>query len=119
MPAAAPTELLAEDIRDLRESNRQIALDIKGILPEIAAVKTELRLFRWIGGFFAGILVMLVGAAITVSWHASALTFEVKQLAGKVDQLGGEVKQLGGRMDKVEQQLGQLVQRGDQALPKR
>ncbi len=109
MPATAPTELLAEDVRDLRESNRQIAVEIKGILTGLATVQTELRFIRWIGAFFAGILVMLVGGAITLSWNASALNSEVKQQGGRLEK----IEQQFGRLDKIEQQLGQVVLKVD------
>jgi hypothetical protein len=94
MPAAAPTELLADVVRDLRESNRQIALDIKGIQTVLVAVQTELRFIRWIGVFFAGILVTLVGGAIWLSWNASALNAEVKQQGGRLEAGEGRLEDL-------------------------
>jgi len=111
MAAPAPTELLAEDVRDLRESNRLIAVEIKGILTGQATMQTELRIIQRIGAFFAGILVVLVGVAITLSWGASALNSKVEQQGGRLEKIEGrleKIEQQLGRLDKIEQQLGQL-----------
>jgi len=110
MPAPAPTELLAEDIHDLRASNRDISAEIKGlqngqasIQTELATIKTELKFIKWIGGFASTFLAGLILSAIALAWNASALN--------------SEVKQQGSHLEKIEQQLSQVIQHID-AAPK-
>jgi hypothetical protein len=92
------TDTLAEDIKGLTASMHTLREDFAGF-------KADMRLVRWVGTFFAGILVVLVGAAITLSWGASALN--------------SEVKQQGVRLDKVEGKLDLILQRLDQVVPKK
>ena len=84
----------------------------------LEGIQVELKLFRWLGVFFAGLLVTLVGGLITVSWNASGVVFEVNQQRRHVDEVRAEVKQQGarlgnieGRMDGVEKKLDLLIRR--------
>jgi hypothetical protein len=52
-----------------------------------STVETQLAVIKWIGVFFAGVLVALVAGAISVAWSASALNSEVKQMAKQLDTI--------------------------------
>ena len=87
MAAPAPTELLAEDIRDLRESNRLIVTEIKDLTTSVNGLRTEFAGFkasteeqiktivgigRWVtAGFIGGVITVGISAA-GVIWAASA-----------------------------------------------
>ncbi len=68
------TETLATDFKDLSR-------DLNALREEFAnfrgRVDTQLGIIKWLGAFFAGILVSLVGSAVWLAWNASALTSEV------------------------------------------
>ena len=115
---SAPTDLLAEDVRDLRESNHAVASEIKAlqngqatIHTELATIKTELKFIKWLGGFSAALLMGVIGGAGSVIWSASALSSEVRQQ-------GSRLEKVEGRLDRIDQQLGQIIQRLDQAKPR-
>jgi hypothetical protein len=87
MPGAAPTEILADDVKDLRASNREIAGELKGVLTGQARMETELKFIRWIGGFMASTMFVLVGSAITISWNASSLVSEIRSQGSRLDKI--------------------------------
>ncbi len=131
-----PTDHLVDDIRELTAK----VTDVKvGFGRFEAATGAQLQLIKWVGVFFAGLLVPLLGFAFNVSWNASTLVSEVRQqgtaleqVSQKLDRLENvapEVRQLGNklerveqrldRLEKIEQQVGQILQRLDQiAAPK-
>ena len=79
-------------------------MDMKGVLTGVAVLQTQMNVFRWLGPFVAVSLVTLLGGSLWVAWHASAAV--------------SEIRQQGGRLDKIEQQLGQLIERIDQGRAK-
>ncbi len=109
MSAPAPTELLAEDVRHLWESNRDLATEIKGVQngltavqTELASVRTNLKWIRALGAFIAAVLIAAAGGAGTIIWKASTLTTVVEQQ--------------GNRLGGVDQRLDRVDQRLDRAL---
>ena len=111
-----PTELLADEIKDLTVSMGALRTEFAGFR---GVVETKLSLIeaigRWIVRFSAGVLVAIVVGAASIAWRASSLESEVRQQGVRL----GRVEQQLGRLDKIEQQLGQIIQRLDQAaMPK-
>jgi hypothetical protein len=47
MPEPAPTELLAGNVEDLRESLRQVTIETKGVSTAVAVLQTELEFCRY------------------------------------------------------------------------
>ncbi len=149
-----PTDQLADAIEGLHGSidrlNARIdSLDenIRGMAQGFAefrgSVNTQLATIRWLGVFFASILVAVVVGAGRVVWDASALTSKVEQLSNNSSALTNEVKQLSkdssaltsevkqlstrveridGRLDtwaeKVNKQLDVLIHRAQPEAPK-
>src|SRR5262245_895356 len=97
---------------------------IRGTGTEVAefkgTVNAQLGIIKWVGVFFAGILVAVVVGAGRVVGDASALTSDVKQLStraerveGRLDTLTSDVKQLSTRAERVEGRLDTLTSRVD------
>jgi hypothetical protein len=70
----------------------------------LSGILEQLRFIRWIGVFFAGILVILVGASIGVTWNASALNSEVKHQ-------GQRLEKVEARLDAIDRKLDTLISR--------
>jgi predicted nucleic acid-binding Zn-ribbon protein len=130
--AASPTEVLAADVDQLRDSDRRLSDEVKGLAASVnrlhsdlygfeRSVEKELKFIRWVGVFFAVTLVAVVGGSGRVVWDAATITAEVKHQGVRLDkvdqrldkmeqQLGHQATNLNKveqRLDKVEQQLGQ------------
>jgi hypothetical protein len=122
--AQATQDHLAEDVERLRESDRQLASDVKGL----AAVQAELRLIIW--RIIAGVAILGIPSVIGFAFQAGALKNAVEsnavQAEKRFDQVEKNVRdrfdQLEKRMNKtdakVEQQLAAILQRLDQGVPK-
>jgi hypothetical protein len=86
------TDHLADDIKEL-------TLSVNGLKTAFASfrgsVETQFALLKWIGVFFASVLVAVVGGAVAVSWTASSVV--------------SEIKQQGVRLEKIERQLDQFA----------
>jgi outer membrane murein-binding lipoprotein Lpp len=89
---------LTSEVKDLTRSVDSLRNEFTGFR---STVETQLGVIKWIGVFFAGVLVALVAGAINVAWNASALN--------------SEVKSQGGRLDKIESKLDTLIR---QTAPK-
>ncbi len=98
-----PTEVLNEDIKDVRDSCRKLA-------SEMAEVRTDLRWIKAAGGAIIGIL--LSGAAGAI-WNASALKSDVQHQGIQIEELRAEMKQAGAE---TRQQFNQMIQRLDHGL---
>jgi hypothetical protein len=62
-------------------------------------VDTHLQFIKWIGVFFAGILVAVVVGSGRVVWDAATVSSDVKQQGRVLETLGSEVKQQGTRLE--------------------
>ena len=91
----ATDERLAQDLAAFRLETEKRFGSVEKVL---SGILEQLKFIRWIGVFFAGVLVILVGAAIGVTWNASALN--------------SEVKHQGQRLDGIEKKLDTLINRG-------
>ncbi len=60
-----------------------------------AEVETNLKFIRWLGVFFASLLVSLFIGALTVAWNASSLNSDVKYQNRYLDDVRVEVKEQG------------------------
>lgn len=96
---AAPTEILAEDIRDLRESLRKIHTDMVEIRDGQTALRTDMKWMKGAGRLIIGLLIAAIGCAAGIIWTASAVYHRVEQHAT--------------RLDRVEQQLTHIIDRID------
>jgi hypothetical protein len=119
MPAPAPTELLAEDIKRLEESNQRVVARMDGVEAGLRGLREEFVGFRermdahmatikWIGTFFAGVVLALVGGAVTVTWNASAVVSDVRQQGTRLEKIE---RRLDTWAEKVEKQLEVLIRR--------
>jgi uncharacterized coiled-coil DUF342 family protein len=112
----APTELMAVDLKRLEDSYQRIAARIDGLEAGVQDFREESAGFRgrvdtyfgfmkWLGVFFAGILVAVVAGTGRVVWDASAVSTSMKQQVIQFDEMRSEVKQQGKRLDGVEKRL--------------
>jgi hypothetical protein len=128
MPAPAPTELLAEELRRLEESNQRLAEAVHGLGRDLGSFRadvaekfgtlnanlegfrgraeTSLSVARWGVRVLTPLIIGLVGVVITAAWYggwnASALNFEVKQLGQRIDS---EAKRVEQRIDQIDRRL--------------
>src|SRR2546421_268530 len=64
-----------------------------------SAVETNLKIIRWLGMFFASLLVALFVGSLTVAWNASALNSDVKEIGRRLNDLTSAVEQRGARLN--------------------
>jgi hypothetical protein len=79
-----PTDIdvkLAEDLADFRLETEKAIGEFR------VEMRTQLGFIKWVGVFFATVLVALVAGAVNVAWNASALNSEVKNQAKQLDTL--------------------------------
>jgi hypothetical protein len=111
-----PTELLAADVGELRESDRHLAAEVtslttgvNGLRADFAALKAvSEKEFSHANAFekrITSVLIAVVLSAGGVIWGAAVLS--------------NEVKHLGIRVDKIESKLDLIIQRLDQMVPKK
>ena len=117
----ATGEKLGEQIHDvganlagfrLEAAERLGALD-KALEGFRNKVDTHLPFIKWIGVFFAGILVAVVFGAGRVVWDAATVSSDVKQQGRVLDTLNAEVKQQGTRLDTLNAEVKQQGTRLD------
>lgn len=86
-----PTDIdvkLAEDLAEFRLEVEKRFGSIEKDLGEFRTeVRTQLGFIKWLGVFFASVLVALVAGAVNVAWNASALNSDVKQMARQLDAI--------------------------------
>jgi uncharacterized protein YlxW (UPF0749 family) len=104
---------LTKGMADLRDELTKGMADLRNEFTGFrSGVERELKLIRWIGVFFAGILVAVVFGSGHVVWDAATITAEVKQHGEKLNDLKAEVKQHGEKLNdlkaEVKQQDGRL-----------
>ena len=104
MPTATD-EKLGSDLTELRvEVERRFG----SVDKSLGGIERELKLIRWVGTFFAAILVALVAGSINVAWNASAVVSDVKQQGQRIDKFEK-------RLDGIESKLDTLIR---QTAPK-
>jgi hypothetical protein len=96
VPAPAPTELLAEDIRDLRESNHRIATRVDSLE---AAVRD---LGRDLGNFRADVASEIGGLRAELASEIGGLRAEL------ASEIGGLRAEVGGLRSEVIEKLGAI-----------
>ncbi|MFI5458965.1 MAG: hypothetical protein ACHRXM_26350 [Isosphaerales bacterium] len=133
--AEATIDHLAGDVERLWASDRQLAVDIRGLSSGLSDVKTELRLAWRIGAgllaFLGSVVLLLGGGAFAVAWQGGALISELKsnavQFEKRMDRLEvaveKRIEKVEARIDRLEAKLDtrfdQLIQRLDQVVPKK
>ena len=107
------TESLSTDFkglaRDLAESRADFADFREDFADFRGRVETQLGFLRWLGASTAAILVTMVGSALWLSWHASALSQHVEALeisTGKVVE----------RLDRLERAV-EVLEKSSTATP--
>jgi hypothetical protein len=108
MPTATD-EKLAENLTELRV---EVAERFGSIEKAPTGVERELRLIWWIGGFVAGLVVILAGASITIAWYASGVVSDVRYrgqrleaFKGRLEAIGSNVKDQARRLDRIDGRL--------------
>ena len=114
-----PTETDVKLVQDLAEVHTDLERRFGAVDVALAGIQEQLKFIRWIGVFFAGLLVAEDFGAGRVVWDAATISGDVKQqgkvqeeVRGKVEQHGRlideqrtDLKEQGRRMDRVEQRL--------------
>jgi archaellum component FlaC len=120
MAAAGPTaKSVEEDLGELTNEVKDLSRGVDALRNEVtgfrASAETQLGFIKWVGVFFAGILVALVGTSINVAWNASALNSEVKAQGGRLDKVESRLDKIDGRLDGIGKQLEAILR---QTAPK-
>lgn len=106
------TESLATDFRDLVRELSASRSEFASFREEFSGfrgrVETQLGFLRWLGTFTAAILVTLVGSALWLSWHASALS-------QRVENLERSSAKVVDRLDRLDRSIGSV--KAKDALP--
>jgi hypothetical protein len=104
----ATDEKLAADIHELGKSLADFRVEVAGrfggLDKSLEGIHTELRFIRFIGVFFAGVLVAVVIGAGRVIWDAATITAEVKEH-------GGRIEKVEKRLDGIDAKLDTLIRR--------
>lgn len=116
MPTATD-EKLGEQIHEVAESLAGFRLEISerfGALETTfegfrSKVDTHLQFIKWLGVFFAGILVAVVVGSGRVVWDAATVNSEMKQQGRVVETLAAEAKQQGTRLEQQGRVLESLA----------
>ncbi|MHB1559238.1 MAG: hypothetical protein ACYC61_17430 [Isosphaeraceae bacterium] len=106
MPTATD-EKLGEQIHEVAESLAGFRLEMAerfGALETTfegfrSKVDTHLQFIKWLGVFFAGILVAVVVGSGRVVWDAATVNSELKQQGRVLETLASEVRQQGTRLE--------------------
>jgi hypothetical protein len=99
--AGPTTEVLAEDLKELARAVGELRTEFGEFRSE---VRTGLGVIKWVGVFFAGILVSLVTGTIGMAWNASAVVSDVRQHGERLDKVEK-------RLDGIESKLDVLIRR--------
>ena len=101
--AGPTTESLATDFKDLNRDMAASRAEFAAFREEFAGfrgqVEAHLSFLRSLGGFTAAILVTLVGSALWLSWHASALSL-------RVEAMEKSTSKVVERLDSIERAVG-------------
>src|SRR2546423_1738516 len=102
-----PDQQLAEDIQEVAENLAGFPVEISEKFGTVhadlegfrSAVESNLKIIRWLGMFFASLLVALFVGSLTVAWNASALNSDVKEIGRRLNDLTSAVEQRGARLN--------------------
>jgi archaellum component FlaC len=104
--AAPSVKSVDEELGELTKEVRELGKGVDALRNEFtgfrASVETQLGFIKWVGVFFAGVLVALVAGAVNVAWNASALNSEVKTQGSRLDKMDG-------RLDGIAKQLETII----------
>lgn len=75
---------LTREVKELAKGMADLRVEFTGFR---STAETQLGVIKWIGVFFATVLVALVAGAVNVAWNASALNSDVKQMAKQLDTI--------------------------------
>ncbi len=113
-----PTETdvkLADDLAEFRLEAAQrfekVTERFGSVDKSLGIIDRDLKFIRWIGVFFAGILVVLVERSINLAWEASAVVSKVEQQGGRLDKVDGRMDRVEKRLDGIDQKLDTLISR--------
>jgi uncharacterized coiled-coil protein SlyX len=112
--AGPTTEILASDLKDLTR-------EVQGLRSEFLEFRgqasTIFSLLKWLGGLVAVSLIGVMGALLTLTWHASKLDSRVSGLETATTTQSGLLRQLeqaavsqAGRLDAQSDRLDRLEQ---------
>jgi chromosome segregation ATPase len=126
-----PTEILNEDIKELRADFREmrntmdsLRKDLHGVSNGLTEVKTEFRFAKWILGFLLLGTISGIGSGI---WWAATITADMKaleanlsdktkMLEAKIDEKAkatdARFEKVDARFDKIEAMLAKLLEQG-------
>jgi hypothetical protein len=94
-----PTDIdmkLADDLAAFRlETEKRFG----AVETTLAGILEQLKFIRWIGVFFAGVLVTIVATSIGITWSASALNSEVKTQGQRLDKVEARLDAMGKQLD--------------------
>ncbi len=121
MPTATD-EKLGEQIHEVAENLAGFRLEMAerfGALETTlegfrSKVDTHLQFIKWIGVFFAGILVAVVVGSGRVVWDAATVSSEMKQQGRVLETLASDVKQQGTRLEQQGRVLETLASEAKQ-----
>lgn len=110
----------------MHEQLKNLAAGVNNLRTDFAvfrgSMESDTRTIRWAGSFFAGILVVLVGCAINLSWQAAVRNTDVKvqgsrleKVEQRLDRADQQLDQIERRFDRVDAQLAAVLQRFDRA----
>jgi cytoskeletal protein RodZ len=100
---------LAREVRELGRGMADLRNDSTGFR---SAVEKELKLIRWIGVFFAGVLVAVVFGSGRVIWDAATIAAEVKQQREEMKELKSDFKQMSRQLDTIIRQTAPASKAG-------
>jgi prefoldin subunit 5 len=123
MPATVRS--LEERIDDMVESISSLTTRIEGLTQEFGAFRARMEtthsLIRWIGVFFAGLLVTVLYSVFSVAYSGGQLAATVGELKGTTEKLSVAVQQLQAttaRHDAIMEQLEKRFARYEETLDK-
>jgi predicted nucleic acid-binding Zn-ribbon protein len=103
---------IAQEVEDLTRGMADLRLDFTRSLAELrneftefrSGIEKELKIIRWIGVFFAGVLTAVVIGSGHVVWDAATITAEVKQLREEMRELKSDFKEMAKQLDTIARQ---------------
>lgn len=110
---AGPTQAVSDDLKKLwGEFSSFRSVEFSTFRSEFAGfraqVNVQLALIKWVGVFFSGILVALVGAAVNIAWNASALNSDVKQQGMQISKIEKGSEAILEKLDRIERRFDAL-----------
>ena len=92
---------LTSEVKELTKGVADLRVEFTGFR---SGIERELKLIRWLGVFFAGVLVAVVFGSGRVIWDAATITADVKQQREEMKELKSDVKQMARQLDTIVRQ---------------